>query len=46
MCAEIFTQHEINTLERLYNRIHYSTVVDIRQFTDGAQNMLYLNKHE
>ena len=36
--VELFTQQELNTLERLSNRVRYSMVVDIRQFTDGAQN--------
>ena len=27
-----------------YDRVRYSTIVDIRQFRDGAKNM-YINKH-
>ena len=39
----IFTQHETNTPELLYNTFRYRTVMDTRQFTDGIQNMLYVH---
>ena len=39
LSAKCFTQLETNILELLYNKVRYGTVVDIRQFADGAQNM-------
>ena len=41
-CVEPFTQHETNTLEHLYNKVRYSTIVDIKQFTDGQPASILL----
>ena len=42
-CDESITQHETNILEHLFNRIYYSTVVNIKQIDN--QQALFLNLH-